>query len=169
MTATPRLRQKAQRNSRRSFSQLHTPWRKNDRLSEGQAAVSRDNPISFFIKRAKRARNEKSIRWLSGTHRSESAIMKKTIILTLTFVWLVAPALAGSSGAKDTTVSPAAHQNGASAAQDAKAPGSAADKQDDKNKGLSRNSDDCNKGCIGGTRLERNRTKHVASARASVS
>jgi hypothetical protein len=76
--------------------------------------------------------------------------MKKTIILTLAIAWLVAPAIAGSSDTKDTTAAPTVQQNGASASQDAKAPGSAADKQDDKNKGLSRNSDDCNKGCIGG-------------------
>jgi hypothetical protein len=76
--------------------------------------------------------------------------MKKTIIFTLVTSWLVAPAIAGSSDTKDTGSSAAVQHNGASASQNAKTLGSAADKQDDKNKGLSRNSDDCNKGCIGG-------------------
>lgn len=76
--------------------------------------------------------------------------MKKAIIVTLATAWLVAPALAGATDAKDTSAQPGVQQNGASAAQAGQRPGSAADKQDDKNKGLSRNSEDCNKGCIGG-------------------
>jgi hypothetical protein len=76
--------------------------------------------------------------------------MKKAIILTLAAAWLVAPAIAGATDAKDTSAQPNVQQNGASAPKDAKTPGSAADKQDDKNKGLSRDSEDCNKGCIGG-------------------
>jgi Ni/Co efflux regulator RcnB len=76
--------------------------------------------------------------------------MKKAIIITLATAWLVAPAIAGATDAKDTTAQPSVQQNDASAAQDAQRRGSAADKQDDKNKGLSRNSEDCNKGCIGG-------------------
>ena len=80
----------------------------------------------------------------------ESAIMKKAIILTLATAWPVAPAIAGTTDAKDTAAELSVQQNGASAPKDAKTPGSAADKQDDKNKGLSRNSEDCNKACIGG-------------------
>jgi hypothetical protein len=81
---------------------------------------------------------------------SESAIMKKAIIVTFATAWLAAPAIAGATDAGGTAAQPGVQQNGASAARDAQRPGSAADKQDDKNKGLSRNSEDCNKGCVGG-------------------
>jgi hypothetical protein len=94
---------------------------------------------------------KKPIRELSNQlHLSvaESAIMKKAILLTLATAWLVAPAMAAQNTTKDMTTSPP-QQNGASTSQAAPAPGSAAAKQDDKQKGLSRNSEDCNKGCIG--------------------
>ena len=74
--------------------------------------------------------------------------MKKAFLVTLAIAWLVAPAMAAQSTTEDRTGSPT-QQNGASTSQAAPAPGSAAAKQDDKQKGLSRNSEDCNTGCIG--------------------
>ena len=70
--------------------------------------------------------------------------MKKAILLTLATAWLVAPAMAAQNTAEDRTASPI-QQKGASTSQAAPAPGSAAAKQDDKQKGLSCNSEDCNK------------------------
>jgi hypothetical protein len=74
--------------------------------------------------------------------------MKKVILITFAIAWLVAPAMAAQNTTEDRTAVPT-QQNGTSTSQAAPAPGSAAAKQDDKQKGLSRNSEDCNKGCIG--------------------
>jgi hypothetical protein len=74
--------------------------------------------------------------------------MKKAFLLTLIIACLVAPAMAAQNTTEDRSASPT-QQNGASASQASPAPGSAAAKQDDKQKGLSRDSEDCNKGCIG--------------------
>jgi hypothetical protein len=75
--------------------------------------------------------------------------MKKVIIVTLATALLAAPAMAGLA-TQDAPARPSVQQNSAASPKDATTPGSPADKQDDKNKGLSRNSEDCNKGCVGG-------------------
>jgi hypothetical protein len=75
--------------------------------------------------------------------------MRNAIILALATAWLAAPAIAETSGSKDTSTPPSVQRNGASASQTPQ-PRSPADKRDDAKKGLSRNPDDCNKGCLGG-------------------
>jgi hypothetical protein len=73
--------------------------------------------------------------------------MKKAIGLALATALLAAPAIAGTSEGKDTAAKQASQQNAASQTPQ---PGSPSDKRDDAKKGLSRNPEDCNKGCIGG-------------------
>ena len=75
--------------------------------------------------------------------------MKKLITLAIAAAWLAVPAFAGTNDASQTMNPPRVEQNTSSAPQDAH-PGSNADKRDDVKKGLGRNPDDCNKGCIGG-------------------
>lgn len=78
--------------------------------------------------------------------------MKKLISFALAAAWLAAPVYAGND-ASQTTNSPSVEQKTDSMSQRAPAPGSAADKKDDVKKGLGRNPEDCNKGCIGGNPL----------------
>jgi hypothetical protein len=75
--------------------------------------------------------------------------MKKPIIFAIVAACLAAPALAGTNDANQTTDSPGTQQNARSVPEDAQ-PGSIADRRDDAKKGLSRDPEDCNKGCIGG-------------------
>ena len=77
--------------------------------------------------------------------------MRKAVLVVLATAWLTAPAIARNSDGKDMTAKPA-DQTGASASQTPQ-PGSPADKRDDAKKGLSRNPEDCNNGCVGGNPL----------------
>jgi hypothetical protein len=71
--------------------------------------------------------------------------MKKAIIFAIAAACLGAPAFAGTNDANPTRV-----EQNTSSPLPAAQPGSNADKRDDVKKGLGRNPDDCNKGCIGG-------------------
>jgi hypothetical protein len=96
------------------------------------------------------SRNQDTARWLvSTTIRSVEDLMKKPIIFAIVAACLAAPALAGTNDANQTTDSPGTQQNARSVPEDAQ-PGSIADRRDDAKKGLSRDPEDCNKGCIGG-------------------
>jgi hypothetical protein len=75
--------------------------------------------------------------------------MWKAIILTAATAWLAAPAIAGTSDATDMSAQPNVQSRTAAAPKDARTPG-AANKRDDVKKGLGRNPEDCNKGCVGG-------------------
>jgi hypothetical protein len=80
----------------------------------------------------------------------ERAHMKKLITLTIAAACLAAPAFAGTNDANQTTKLPRVEKNTGSAPQNAVRPATVADKNDDTRKGLSLNTEDCNKGCIGG-------------------
>jgi hypothetical protein len=82
------------------------------------------------------------------TNLRESAIMRKAIILTLATAWLAAPAIAGTNDAADMNAQPNV-QSRTAAPQDAQRAGDT-NRRDDIKKGLGRNPEDCNKGCIGG-------------------
>ena len=74
--------------------------------------------------------------------------MKKLITIATAVAWMAAPACAGTNDANQAASPPPMQQNTSSAPRDAPKD-SNADKRDDVSKGLSRNSEDCNKGCIG--------------------
>ena len=76
--------------------------------------------------------------------------MKKLIALTVAAACLTAPAIAGTSDANETTNPPKVEQRTTAIPQADQRPGSDADKRDDTKKGLGRNPEDCNKGCVGG-------------------
>jgi hypothetical protein len=75
--------------------------------------------------------------------------MKKLLTLMVATAWLAVPAIAGTIGTKGTAITPSAEQQTKPAPQEAPRPGSPADQRDDIIKGLGRNPEDCNKGCIG--------------------
>jgi hypothetical protein len=75
--------------------------------------------------------------------------MRKAIILTVATAWLAAPAIAGTNDATGMTAKPNVQSRTAAAPQEAQRAGHAANKRDDIKKGLGRNPEDCNKGCIG--------------------
>ena len=75
--------------------------------------------------------------------------MNKLFTLIVATAFLAVPAIAGTSDTKETTDAPSAEQRTTPAPQDAQRPGSSAAQRDDKSKGLGRNPEDCNKGCIG--------------------
>jgi hypothetical protein len=83
------------------------------------------------------------------TNLRESAIMRKAIILIVATAWLAAPAIAGTNDTTDMTARPNVQSRTTAAAQDAQR-SARANKRDDIKKGLGRNPEDCNKGCIGG-------------------
>ncbi len=74
--------------------------------------------------------------------------MRRLITIAIGTAWLVAPAIDGTSDARDTSDQPQcpAENRRASGCPS----GMAANKREDEMKGLSRNLEDCNKGCTGG-------------------
>jgi hypothetical protein len=74
--------------------------------------------------------------------------MNKLLILMVATAWLAVPAIAGASRTKATAITPSGQQTTTPTPQEAPRPGSPADQGDDIIKGLGRDPEDCNKGCI---------------------
>jgi hypothetical protein len=75
-------------------------------------------------------------------------IIHKLIAAVVTTAFLALPACAGPNDTKGTPKAPSIGQKKTPALQDAPRPGSSAEQRDDIIKGLSRNPEDCNQGCI---------------------